>query len=99
MTQVGRFGGNAFVHCKKKGLCGPSVLPGPDEGGHLSPNREELSPGCVGLLFMKDKEAGPQCSLFGRRRKTAAASPTKPVRTNWVNLLRVVRALVRVFKR
>lgn len=68
MTRAGEFGGNAFVHCEKKGLCGPSVLPGPNEGGHLYLNRGEFIPGCAGLLFIKDKEAGPQCSLFGQSR-------------------------------
>lgn len=69
MTQVGCFRSNSFVHCKKRRLCGPSVLPGLDEGGHLSPNRGELSPSCVGVLFMRHKEAGPQCAVFGQSRK------------------------------
>lgn len=69
MTQVGRFRGNAFVQPKKKGLCGPSALCALTEGGYLSPNRVELSLGCVGLLFMKDKEVRPQCSVFEQSRK------------------------------
>lgn len=69
MTQVGRFRASTFVRCKKKALCAPSVLPGPSEGDHLSPNRGELIPVCVVLLFMKDKESRPQRSLFEQSRK------------------------------
>lgn len=59
MTQVGQFEADAFVHCEKKGggLCGPSVLPAPNEGGHLSLHRGELSSGCVALLpFSRTKK-------------------------------------------
>lgn len=69
MTQVGRFRASTFVRCKKKALCAPSVLSGPSEGDHLSPNRGELIPVCVVLLFMKDKESRPQRSLFEQSRK------------------------------
>lgn len=83
MTQVGRFRASTFVRCKKKALCAPSVLPGPSEGDHLSPNRGELIPVCVVLLFMKDKESRPPEVTVWTEQKTAAALCTKPVRTNW----------------
>lgn len=92
MTQLGWSGRSSFVHSKKKGLCGPSVLCGPSEEGHLSPNIGELSRGWFSLLFIQDEEARPQCSLFEQSRKMLQNGP---VRSNCVNsflsfVLRVV---------
>lgn len=62
MTQVGRFGVCAFVHCTEKGLCGPSVLPGPNqEGPFVAKHGANQAPGfALACCSLKDKEARPQ---------------------------------------
>lgn len=65
MTQVGRFRGSAFVYSKKKGLCGPSVLPGVSEERHLSPNWEELILCCVASFFISTTTKNKSSAFSG----------------------------------
>lgn len=88
------FGGSAFVYCEKKGLCGPSVLPRLGEGGHLSLNRGELIPGCVGLLFMRDKGKTSALSVW-----TGQENAGQTCQNQLGKLITVVRApVLAVFK-